>query len=122
MPSKEELYSSLTRETVFNDTIYKKIYGYSVTDKSFLDRVCNRLLELGRIDAMKGYNEWFARWKAEDDATGKEVGEWYVKWSKEEEVEKKWRQEPDELKQRKGQLLQQKKQLLLRKRQILTHN
>lgn len=79
MPNKKELFDSLEPDTVFTEAIYKRIYGYSVTDPEYLPRVAEKLAQIGRKDAIQGYNEWFQEWKAADDAMRKEVSEWYLK-------------------------------------------
>lgn len=79
MPNKTELFDSLKPDMVFTVAIYKRIYGYSVTDPEYLPRVAEKLAQIGRKDAIQGYNEWFREWKAADDAMMKEVSEWYLK-------------------------------------------
>lgn len=109
MPNKRELFDSLKPDTVFTEAIYKRIYGYSVTDPEYLPRVAEKLAQIGRKDAIQAYNEWFREWKAADDAMMKEVSEWYLK---ECQRAREKRGEEEEWERRKVKLLARKKQLL----------
>ena len=92
MPSQHELFESITKDTVFDESIYKRIYGYSVTEPEFLSKVAGKLMDLGRKDAIQGYNEWYKQWKAEHDAMMKRVAEWYSEWSDSERRQKQRQQ------------------------------
>lgn len=79
MPDKQSFYQGINEATVFDDDFYKKVYGYAYTDNDFLPAVAARLTSIGRNDVIQAYNEWFTRWKAEDDKAMKNVAGWYMK-------------------------------------------
>ncbi len=79
MPSKLSFYEGINETTVFDDDFHKKVYGYSICDELFLPAVAAKLTGIGRKDVIQAYNEWFARWKAEDDKAMKSVAKWYIK-------------------------------------------
>ena len=79
MSSKLSFYQGINETTIFDDEFHKKAYGYSVCDESFLPAVAAKLTGIGRTDIIQAYNEWFARWKAEDDKVMKSVAKWYIK-------------------------------------------
>lgn len=79
MPDKLSFYQGINETTVFDDEFHKKVYGYSICDELFLPAVATKLTGIGRKDIIQAYNEWFARWKAEDDKAMKSVAKWYLK-------------------------------------------
>lgn len=79
MPDKQSFYQGINQNTEYNEDFFKKVYGYSICDDLFLTAVATKLIGLGRKDVVQAYNEWFARWKAEDDKAMKNVAKWYIK-------------------------------------------
>ncbi|WOO35029.1 hypothetical protein R2R35_14610 [Anaerocolumna sp. AGMB13020] len=79
MPDKLSFYQGISEVTLFDDDFHKKVYGYAYTDNDFLPAVAAKLTGIGRKDIIQAYNEWFARWKAEDDKEMKSVAKWYIK-------------------------------------------
>ena len=104
MPDKRELFDSLKPETVFTEKIYKRLY-----DPEYLPRVAEKLAQIGRQDAIQGYNEWFQEWKAVDDVMMNEVSEWYLK---ECQRAREKRGEEEEWERKRIRLLTRKKRLL----------
>jgi hypothetical protein len=116
MPDKQSFYQGINENTEYNEDFFKKVYGYSICDDLFLTAVATKLIGLGRKDVVQAYNEWFARWKAEDDKVMKKVAGWYVKEvnRKFEEFKKEQQGKAvEEWKQKKIALLKEKKNLLL---------
>lgn len=91
--NKQSFYESINKDTVFDETFFKKILGYSMYDKPFLEEVAAKLTEIDRKDVAEQYNTWYAAWKANGDAEMKKVAESYhkecdrkfEKWQKEQE-------------------------------------
>jgi hypothetical protein len=77
--NKQSFYESIDRNTVFDEAFFKKVLGYGMYDKPFLEIVAAKLIEIGMPDMVEAYNEWYAAWKAEDDQQMKKVTEWYHK-------------------------------------------
>ena len=77
--NKRSFYESINHDSVFNEEFFKKILGYSMYDKSFLEAVNTKLAKIGRNDVITKYNSWYAKWKAEDNLQMKKVAEWYQK-------------------------------------------
>lgn len=116
MPDKQSFYQGINETTVFDDDFHKKVYGYSVCDESFLTVVVAKLTSIGRKDIIQAYNEWFTKWKAEDDKAMKSVAKWYLKEcdKKFEEFQKEQQEKAvEDWKQKKIALLLEKKNLLL---------
>ncbi|MDU6265819.1 MAG: hypothetical protein E6600_15090 [Anaerocolumna aminovalerica] len=114
MPDKQSFYLEINEITVFNEEFFKKVYAYSVCDDLFLTAIAVRLTSIGRKDVIQAYNEWFTKWKSEDDKVMIKVAEWHRKEcdKKWEKKEKQQRKVMDNWEQRKIQLLTRKKQLL----------
>lgn len=73
-PSKEQFYQDLNADTFCGFQWCKKLYGYSMYDKSFLERVFARLDELGR-DRVKVIYGLFLKWQMADELKAdKEAG------------------------------------------------
>jgi len=79
MPDKQSFYQSINETVSFDNDFFKKVYGYSVCDDSFLTAVATKLINIGRKDIVQAYNDWFTKWKAEDDKAMKNVAIWYHK-------------------------------------------
>jgi hypothetical protein len=77
MASKQLFYESISKDTVYDEEFYKRVYGYSVCDDLFITAVSTKLCSIGRKDAIQGYNEWFARWQEEYNQMMKGVAEKY---------------------------------------------
>lgn len=95
MPSREELLNSMSTDTIFDESFFQKIYGYSITDSNFLVEVVHKLFEIDRTEVAKDYNIWLTDWKAKDDIMRKEVSKWYHK-----ELEcryENWKKKTDEI-------------------------
>mgnify|MGYP000907703619 CR=1 FL=1 len=100
--NKRSFYESINHDSVFNEEFFKKILGYSMYDKSFLEAVNTKLSKIGRIDVISRYNTWYTKWKGEDNLQMKKVSEWYQKecdrkfekWKKEQHKEEaeKWKE------------------------------
>lgn len=56
-----------------NEDFFMKIYGYYYSDKGFAYKVASRLLQLGRKDTIREYNQWLARYYEQENAMLKEV-------------------------------------------------
>ncbi|MFV0343440.1 MAG: hypothetical protein ACK5JH_11240 [Anaerocolumna sp.] len=97
MPDKQSFYQSINETTTFDNDFFKKVYGYSVCDDSFLPAVAAKLISIGRKDIVQAYNDWFSNWKAEDDKAMKSVANWYAKESDKEferlQKEQQWERE-----------------------------
>jgi hypothetical protein len=119
MPDKQLFLNNININTTFDDSFFKKIYGYSVCDNQFLGVIAAKLLDMGRKDIVQAYNIWFAGWKKENDKVLKTVAGWYHKelekqygiWDKAEKEEGM-----KECRQKQIELLQKKKLLLLTKK------
>lgn len=120
MLDKQSFYQSIKETTVFDEEFFKKVYGYSVCDELFLNAVATKLIALGRKEILQAYNEWFTRWKTEDDKVMKKVAGWYIKEC-DKEYEKcqkeQYRKAVEDWKEKRIALLKKKKKLL-----ILTEN
>lgn len=77
--NKQSFYESIDQDTVFDEAFFKKVLGYTMYDKPFLEAVAVKLAGIGRKDIVQTYNAWYAAWKANDDAEMKKVSEWYGK-------------------------------------------
>jgi len=77
--NKQSFYDGISQDTVFDEAFFKKVLGYSMYDKPFLEAVAVKLTGIGRKDVADRYNAWYAAWKANDDAEMKKVAEWYRK-------------------------------------------
>jgi len=107
----------------FNEEFNKKVCGYSMYDREYLQQVVSKLLQINRKDIILAYNEWYLFWNLEQNKELKRVAEWYVK-----ECEKKYRDlNSTEMKPErkvikectKEELLLQKKKLLLEKKLLM---
>jgi hypothetical protein len=65
MLDKRSFYESIGPDTIFNDEFYKKVYGYSIYDKEFLNQISTKLISIGKGCRIHEYNEWFNRWQHE---------------------------------------------------------
>lgn len=79
MPSKEELLSTIHKNLTADEAFFKRVYGYSVTDSGFLPVVAAKLIEVGRKDAVQGYNAWFKGYLEERDWQLKPIAAWLRK-------------------------------------------
>jgi hypothetical protein len=119
MPNKQSFFDSISNDTRFNEDFFKKVYGYSIYDDSFLEVVGARLISVGRKDIIHEYNVWLTTWKLKHDNQMKKVARGHI-----DQLNKQYDQlvkdnkakKVDECKQREIELLQQKKMLLLMKR------
>ena len=76
MPNKNELLLSIHHDLIADESFYKRVYGYSVTDSAFPAMVANKLIESGRKEVVQGYNEWLQQYLKEDRESKKEAAEW----------------------------------------------
>ena len=87
-PSKEQFYQDLNEDTFCGYQWCKQLYGYSISNEGFLERVFARLDELGR-DKVKVifalYMKWEIRYQGEQE---KEPAHWLVEQT-EKEYERK---------------------------------
>jgi hypothetical protein len=114
--NKQSFFESINKDTVFDESFFKKVYGYSVCDDLFLGVVASKLISIGRSEIVQAYNNWYAAWKTEDDRQMKKVAEWYHKecdkeferWQKEqqEKAVSEWQQKTIALLTLKKKLLQ----------------
>lgn len=77
--NKQSFYESINKDTVLDEVFFKKVLGYSMYDKPFLEAVATKLTGIGRKDVVQAYNQWYTAWKANDDQEMKKVAEWYHK-------------------------------------------
>lgn len=56
--NKDIFYQSIAVDMIADIDTYKRIYGYELSYPGYLVKVQDRLVEIGRIDVIKGYNEW----------------------------------------------------------------
>jgi serine/threonine protein phosphatase PrpC len=143
MADKKSFFESINECTVFDDEVYKKIYGYSLYDDDFFKLVETKLIQIGKQDNILAYHEWVKKYEYEwlygyVDSTGKEhkgvieVSRWFakecerqwqelVKKSRERVVKKDWKQEQEREQNytQKADLLQKKKELLRLKKLLL---
>lgn len=99
--NKESFIQSINAETEFNEAFFKKVYGYSMYDSAFLERVANVLIRIDRKDIIVLYNQWYQNYKTQDDNMMKEVSKWYqkecdrdfVKLQKQKKVVQEWKAE-----------------------------
>lgn len=82
--NKVEFYQSIDQNTAFDECFFKKVYGYSVCDDTFITSVQQKLMELNLSDIIQQYNEWFAAWKSKYDTEMEKVAESYSGRLKEE--------------------------------------
>ena len=77
-PSKEEFYQSLNADTWCGWDWCRKVYGYSITDPVFLNRVFDRLDELkcSRVKTIYGF--YYKTQRAYEIEQEREAGEWLV--------------------------------------------
>ena len=133
MINKKIFFESINKDTIFDSDFYKKVYGYSVYDNEFLDKVSAKLIEIGKKDCIQEYNDWFTNWNHERlYGNGKSQGlisisRWYVKICDEQYQElmrssKKKREVKVDCRQRKKELLEKKKRLLQIQLQTLKEN
>lgn len=78
-PSKENFFQSLTADTWCGWDWCRKLYGYSVTDPAFLERVFARLDELNRPRVKTIYGIYYRTQIAHERAQEREAGEWLDK-------------------------------------------
>ncbi|WP_455717646.1 hypothetical protein [Anaerosporobacter sp.] len=76
---KEIFIQSINNETVFNNAFFKKVFGYSMYDPSFLTRVASALTHIGGKDIIALYNQWYQEYKVQDDKMMKDTSQWYQK-------------------------------------------
>jgi len=96
-PSKENFFQSLTADTWCGWDWCRKLYGYSVTDPAFLERVFARLDELNRLRVKHIYAFYLKTQIAHEKEQEREAGEWldkqinknYERQVKETECQKK---------------------------------
>ena len=77
-PSKEQFYQDLNEDTFCGYQWCKQLYGYSISNEGFLERVFARLDELGR-DKVKVifalYMKWEIKYQGEQE---KDAAHWLV--------------------------------------------
>lgn len=78
-PSKENFFQSLTADTWCGWDWCRKLYGYSVTDPAFLERVFARLDELNRPRVKTIYGIYYRTQIAHERAQEREAGEWLTR-------------------------------------------
>lgn len=79
MPNKNELLLSINHNLIADESFYKRVYGYSVTDSAFPAMIASKLIESGRKEVVQGYNEWLQQYLKEDRESKKEAAEWLQK-------------------------------------------
>lgn len=77
--NKQQFFSSITADIKADEEFFKKIYGYSFYDASFLEQVAEQLDSVNRKDAIAAYNNWFQQYQKERDAVLKQVSKDVVK-------------------------------------------
>lgn len=122
LPSKEELLSSIRPDMKLSKNLFKRTYGYSITDSSFSDKVIAALEVAGCSNARQYYEEWLSEYEMTHDAELKCTAMWLRKEYAKEWM--KWQKGGEEKRKREEmELLLKRKKLLLRKKlQILTGN
>jgi hypothetical protein len=121
IPDKESFLKEIGGSTEYNEQFYKKVYGYSICDKSLLPAVASKLIGMGRKDVIEAYNEWFLKWQAENNRIMKNVAFLYHK-EQQRLYRDLFKEEPERkvnAKCTKEELLLQKKKLLLQKKKLL---
>jgi len=126
MVDKQSFFDGISESIDFDESFYKKIYGYSFYDKDFLYKIAKRLVALNRKDIIEEYNSWLMQWQEKYQTKMKAVSKWYAnecsKKYKEsnanqvEAVSEIWNQKQVQL------LLEKKRILLMKKLEILTSN
>lgn len=77
-PNKEQFYQDITADTFCGYQWCKKLYGYSMYDKPFLERVFARLDELGRSRVKVIYAIYFKWQMALELEQDKSAAHWLV--------------------------------------------
>ena len=78
-PSKENFFQSLTADTWCGWDWCRKLYGYSVTDPAFLERVFARLDELNRLRVKHIYAFYLKTQIAHEKEQEREARKWLDK-------------------------------------------
>lgn len=65
--SKEELYNSLNEDTRYDEELYKQIYGHALTDKDFMIRVIDKMIETEKHDEVAEFGKWLDQFKQAQD-------------------------------------------------------
>lgn len=76
-PSEEELLASIRPDMKLNKSLFKRIYGYGITNPSFPDKAISALESAGCSKARTYYENWVAEYQAAHDKELKEVARWY---------------------------------------------
>ena len=77
--NKQLFFDSISNNNVFDETFFKKVYGYSICDSAFIHKVSDRLKQLGRTDAILSYNKWYQEYLSKENDSMRSVSEWYIK-------------------------------------------
>lgn len=59
-----------------NEAFYKQVYSEVIMCEPFLSEAAARLADVGRVDAIQGYNAWFAEYQTKQDEALKPVAKW----------------------------------------------
>lgn len=77
--SKEEFLLTIKPDVHMDEKFFLKIYGYSLYDVEFFNKVTNILLEQKNISAMRNYNKWLMNFKNVEKEEMKIAASWLVK-------------------------------------------
>ena len=84
-PSKEELLYSIRPDMRLTRNLFKRTYGYGITNPSFQGKVMDALESVGCSRARQYYETWVSEYEAAHDAELKSTAIWLKK-----EYEKEW--------------------------------
>ena len=83
MPSTAELKAafldSIKPGVSLDDTFFRKLYGWSMTDPEFLETAVLIGETLWGLPIREPYQSWVQAYEAEQEQISREVGEWYGK-------------------------------------------
>lgn len=83
MPSTAELKAafldSIKPGVSLDDTFFRKLYGWSMTDPEFLETAVFTGETLWGLPIRESYQSWVQAYEAEQEQISREVGEWYGK-------------------------------------------
>ena len=117
MPSRKELYDSISTNMRLDKNFFLKVYGYEITYPGFADSIVKRLEDLGCSKARKYYTDIVTEFEHKHDQEMKEVAEWYAK--RYERSSGEWKRQEAERQQMKLQRSTEKLQLLRKKKELL---
>lgn len=114
--NKDIFYQSIAVDMIADIDTYKRIYGYELSYPGYLVKVQDRLVEIGRIDVIKGYNEWYDQYVAKQHEMLKSVAP-FVRKRIDEEYEREVKKYENEGKCKQG--WKKKEDLLMKSRDNL---